>query len=163
MKRLFVLNIILLVYLAGYGQMLSPETILSSGGEFANTAAQISWTLGDFQTTTYVKDQLVLTQGFLQSEIKITSIINIDNSGNIELKVFPNPVTNYLSLKVISHENKKISWQLINQNGKIIKYNDIYNKNTEIDFSSYKNGIYYLKTFSKDGSFIKIFKIVRIN
>jgi hypothetical protein len=163
MKKLLVLNIMLLAYFVGYGQILSPETILSSGGEFANTAAQISWTLGDFQTTTYVKDQLVITQGFLQSEIKITSIINIDNSGNIELKVFPNPVTNYLTLKVVSHDNKKISWLLINQNGKIIKYNDIYNKNAEIDFSSYKNGVYYLKTFSKDGSFIKIFKIIRID
>ncbi len=163
MKKLFVLNVMLLVYLAGYGQTLLPETILSSGGDFANTTAQISWTLGDFQTTTYVKDQIVLTQGFLQSQIKVTDVFNIDNSANVELKVFPNPVINYLYINIISNENKKISWQLINQNGKIIRNDDIYNKHSEIDFGSYKAGIYYLKTYSKDGSFVKIFKIIRIN
>ncbi len=163
MKKLFILNVMLLVYLSVYGQTLSPETILSSGGDFANTAAQISWTLGDFQTTTYVKDQIVLTQGFLQSQIKVTDVFNIDNSADVELKVFPNPVTNYLYIKLISNENKKLSWQLINQSGKIIRNDDIYNKQAEIDLGTYKAGIYYLKTFSKDGSFVKIFKIIRIN
>ncbi|MCF6241140.1 MAG: T9SS type A sorting domain-containing protein [Bacteroidales bacterium] len=163
MKKLLVLNPIFWVYLNCFGQILSPETILSSGGEFANSSAQISWTLGDFQTTTYVKDQLVLTQGFLQSEIKVTAIFDINQSEDIELKVYPNPVTNYLYLKVISPNSKKLSWQLINQNGKLIKYDDIYNRNTAIDFSVYKDGVYYLKTFSKDGSFIKIFKIIRVN
>ncbi len=163
MKKLFILNVMLLVYLSVYGQTLSPEAILSSGGDFANTAAQISWTLGDFQTTTYVKDQIVLTQGFLQSQIKVTDVFNIDNSADVELKVFPNPVTNYLYIKLISNENKKLLWQLINQSGKIIRNDDIYNKQAEIDFGAYKAGIYYLKTFSKDGSFVKIFKIIRIN
>lgn len=162
MKKLLILNVLLLVYLAGYGQTLSPETILSSGGDFANAEAQISWTLGDFQTTTYMKDQIVLTQGFLQTEIKVTDVFSINNSLDIELKVFPNPVTNYLFIKLISDDNKKISWQLINQNGKIMRYDDLYNKETEIDFSQYEDGIYYLKTFSKDGSFLKIFKVIRI-
>jgi len=163
MKKIYALCILLSMQFAINGQILSPEVILSSGGEFANSEAQISWTLGDFQTTTYVKEQLVLTQGFLQNDIKITSVLELDNSNNIKLNVFPNPVTNLLNIHVLSSDNKQISWQLINQNGAVIKYDDITDNNTEIDFSSFQSGIYFLRTFSKESNYFKIYKIVKIN
>ena len=162
MKKLSVTNILMFVAVLGNSQILSHQAILSSGGEFANSSAQISWTLGDLQTATYIKDQLILTQGFLQSDIKVTAIIELDEKTNISVKIFPNPVKQNLYLKVLSRDEKKLSWQLIGQTGNIIKSGKINSQNTEINFSLYPDGIYFLKAFSGDGSYFKIFKIMKI-
>ncbi len=163
MKKIYLLSIIFVFHVLSYGQILSPTALVSSGGNFANSSAQISWTLGDFQTKTYAKETLLLTQGFLQSNITVTSVLELDNSEKIHVNVYPNPVSTYVNMEIINKDNKKLSWQLINQSGNIIKIDDINNTHVKIDFRAYQTGVYYLKTFSKDGTYLKIFKILRIN
>ena len=167
MIKLLFSCILLIIPLLCFSQTNTPEVIVSTGGQFANTHAQISWTLGDFQTTTYTNtDQnLILTQGFLQSKFDIADVINIEESNDIKIKVFPNPVKNILNIQIQSKENQDIRWELITQSGKIIETSHSYNQNNDcqINFSSFENGIYFIRTYTKDGSYLKVFKVVYLN
>jgi len=157
----------LIVPLLCFSQTNTPEVIVSTGGQFANTHAQISWTLGDFQTTTYTNsDQnLILTQGFLQSKFDIADVINLEESTDIKIKVFPNPVKDILNIQIQSKENQSIRWELITQSGKIIETSQSFNnsKDSQVNFSSFENGIYFIRTYTKDGSYIKVFKVVYLD
>jgi len=146
-------------------QVVTPEVIISASGEFENGGVQVIWTLGDFQTTTFSKSDLSLTQGFLQSNFTITGILNMTESTDIKIKVFPNPVRDILNIQVKSNNNSNIQWELINQAGKTIKTGDNSSNlnNSKIDFSSYNNGVYFIRTFKKDGSYMKVFKVVYLN
>lgn len=145
-------------------QSNTPDVIVSSGGEFANDYAQIMWTLGDFQITTYAKDDLILTQGFLQTELKVTGVVNIKETSKIELNVFPNPVRDILNIQVQSETTQAVFWELFNQKGQVVKSSTILNnKLTQVDFSPFENGVYYVRTYTKDGAFFKVFKLVYLN
>ncbi len=150
-----------------FSQTITPNAMVSSAVEYTDSIAdiQISWTLGDFQTDTYTKDQLTVTQGFLQSNFNITSVVKFEDFSNIELKVFPNPVVDILNIQVKSENKQEIVWELINQYGSIIKTSREYQNNQkyQINFTSFESGIYFIRTFSKDGAYVKIFKIVYLN
>ncbi len=164
MKHILLTCFILTFSLYFFGQTISTDVIVSAGGEFKNTNAQISWTLGDFQTATFSENSVVLTQGFLQSNLTITGILDMEESQDIKIKVFPNPVKDILNIEIQSSENSVIQWELINQTGKIIKAgNNSQNlSHSQIRFSSYNYGVYFIRTFKKDGSYMKVFKVVYV-
>lgn len=145
-----------------HSQSISPEAILPAAGNLSNSHAQISWTLGDFETETYSKESVTLTQGFLQSNLVVTNVINIKNDNNlIDLKVFPNPVSDYLNLQYVATKKVAMVFYLYNLNGSLI-----YSKNADasifsetIDFTVFESGVYVLKAVSKDGTFAKTFKL----
>ncbi len=165
MKQVLLSSFIFVIYAHCFGQTITPNVLISAGDEFKNSFAQISWTLGDFQTTTYSKNDLTLTQGFLQSNFNITGVLNIEKTSDINIKVYPNPVKDILNIQIQSNSNSIIQWELINQSGKMLKTgnNSEDLTNSQINFSSFNNGIYFIRTYKKDGSYVKVFKVVYLN
>lgn len=165
MKKILFTYLLYIISILCFSQTNRPDVLVSAGGGFTNEQIQISWTLGDFQTATYTNNDLILTQGFLQSNFNITGVFNLEETSDIKIKVFPNPVKDILNIQIQSKENLSIRWELINQSGKIIETSHSFNnsKNSQINFLSFENGIYFIRTFNKDGSYIKIFKVVYLN
>lgn len=162
--NLLIVGMFLLPYIC-FSQTHTPNVTVSSGGDFKLIGyAQISWTLGDFQTETYSKNELILTQGFLQSNLYVEDPVSFEEIDDVEIKVFPNPVKDILNIQINTEGNQKILWELINQNGSVIETSKQYNsKNSKINFTSYKSGIYFVRTFSKNGGYLKVFKVVYLN
>ncbi|MEN8121836.1 MAG: T9SS type A sorting domain-containing protein [Bacteroidota bacterium] len=166
MKKLLFSFTLLFIPLLCFSQTNTPDVIISAGSDFQrNGYAHIAWTLGDFQTATYSKNGLTLTQGFLQSNFNITGIYQFEEISEISIKVFPNPVKDILNIQIQSKQNLEIRWELINQSGRVIKTSNSFNNsnNYQINFSSFENGVYFIRTFNKAGSYIKIFKVVYLN
>ncbi len=90
----------------------------------------------------------------------ITAIVNI-NSQNIEIKTYPNPVSNYLTIETELQNNIDISYQIIDINGKEIITTDIENTigkyHKTIDMSLYKSGTYFIKLKFNKSLYIKKF------
>ncbi len=151
-------------YLAS-SQSLSPEGVFSATGNLSNSHAQICWTLGDAQIETFSKGELILTQGFLQSNISITGITNVADNGGIDLKVFPNPVSDFLNVKYSAEKEISIFFYLYNLQGSLLfskKVNSM-NYSETINFNQFENGTYLLKAVSSDKSYIRTFKILYQN
>lgn len=90
-------------------------------------------------------------------DITIDNDINtdIDEVGNVNtINIYPNPTNGVLYLPI----NLKIhKIRIYNMIGKLV-FEDNFNK--EIDISKFKNGIYVLKQYSRDGKNLKTEKII---
>jgi len=164
MKNLIVILCVFASYYAN-SQSLTPEAIFSASGNLSNNYAQISWTLGDTQTKTYSIDNLIITQGFLQSSLAITNVISLADNEKINLKVFPNPVSDILNIKYTAEKETKVSFYLYNLQGSLLfsKEVDAMNYTETISFNRFESGTYLLKAVSADKSYVKTFKILYQN
>ena len=81
---------------------------------------------------------------------------DIDELSQFIEAVYPNPVTNVLSIRFKDNNFENISYQLVNLYGSIVMSGKISN---ELDVSALKNGVYHLRIFAKENqSTIKIIK-----
>ncbi|MBN1252542.1 MAG: T9SS type A sorting domain-containing protein [Bacteroidales bacterium] len=162
MKRLVIAFAYIFVYLTIKAQIISPEAMVSSGASYNNSYAQISFTLGELQSATYKNDNIILTQGFMQSDFSISTLSKFENSKNFTVKVFPNPVKDNLNIKFESNNNEKLIIQLYDISGKQILTKTLkeINKIETINFEKYNNGIYILKTISSTNNYFETFKII---
>jgi hypothetical protein len=86
MKKLLL--ILLCLPMIGFGQVTSPSVISSSGDSYSNGSVIMDYTLGEIVVETHTNSTTILTQGFHQGVLKVTtSVKNID----IKTKVYPNP------------------------------------------------------------------------
>ena len=161
MRKLFLFLCTIITY-PSIAQTLSSEGIFASGDYFSNGFAQLSWTIGDAQTSTLKQPDLVLTQGFLQPNFTVTGINQISDNEEIKVDVFPNPVDDILNLKFSSKTESKLYISLYSLDGKKIydeKFNTS-NNSAEILFTPYQSGYYILKVSSEDQTFLKTYKIL---
>ena len=138
MKKLLLL--LLCVPLIGLGQVTSPSVISISGGSYSNGNIIIDYTLGEIVVETYTNSTTILTQGFHQGVIDVsTELVNID----IKTKVYPNPTTNFLIVEIEKNVNADIL--VYDINGKIaIKDNLNNEQQRQLDFSFLTQGNYFL-------------------
>jgi hypothetical protein len=166
MKKLSLL-VLILFPIHAYSQtlkagILNPEAIFCAADNRKNDNAQISWTLGDNQIKTYEKSSAILTQGFLQSKITITSVNKIIDNGNLTVNFFPNPVKDILQVNIDVKKPEQLNLSLYTIDGKMVlsKTLEPLNNKTTIDFSPYPKGIYLLKAVSENKSLVQTFKII---
>ena len=123
-----------------YSQNLTPKLISTSGNTHSNNIAVIDYSIGEIVVETF-QDNAILTQGFHQDDIRITSIN--DYAEKDQINVYPNPTSSFLNIDFPKKINSRI--QLIDINGKLIRDDFIENKQTQLfDVSSLAQGSYFL-------------------
>ena len=98
MRRLFLTVGLGFALLGANAQTASPELVSSSGDSFNNTSYQLDWSIGECITQTQSADDYVITQGFHQNSYVVTSVEDL--RADIYMSVYPNPTTDFISLKV---------------------------------------------------------------
>ena len=126
------------------GETGSEEFYGWSGGSSAFTEPSAgSWSKGYWDPN--------IGYGFANPENQInsssTGIIKNDFSDQID--VFPNPTSNYITIRF--HENfQEVNYSIINLSGKIIDQKNIKsNTIINIDLSNYSRGIYFVNLYDK--------------
>jgi len=162
MKSLLLVFVFIIVHIPFNAQIISHETLVSAGETYSNSYAQISWTLGGIQSTTYNNGDVIITQGFMQSDLSVTTISKHIEDNNYSVKVYPNPVKDNLNIKFDPNNKEDLLIYLYNITGKQILTKTLKNNNKieTINFKKLNNGIYFLKTLSSDGKYSETFKIV---
>lgn len=142
-------------------QSLSPEVITSSGTSFDNGSSILDWTLGEPVTATFTAANTILTQGFNQPNLVVTSVDNELATYSVTLS--PNPTVDLLQLDIQNKLNEVLFIDLFTIEGKLIRSQQI-NSTThlQIDMSSYTTGSYQLSIKNNSGK-IKTFRIVKSN
>jgi len=164
MRNIFLILCITLTY-STVCQTINSEGLFSAADHFSNSFAQISWTLGENQTSTYRNEELIMTQGFLQTKLSIIESNHFPVLDDFSIDVFPNPVQDILNIRSTSTKNKDLYIDLFSFDGKKIHTYRInrFNMSSEIIFTGFQSGYYILKVFTKDHSFLKTFKILYQN
>jgi len=138
MKKLLL--ILLCLPMIGFGQVATPSVVSSSGDSYSNGGVIMDYTLGEIVIETFSNSANILTQGFHQGDLKITTaVVNLD----IKTKIYPNPTTNFIIIELEKNVNAELL--VYDINGKIVikdKLNEERQK--QLDFSFLTQGNYLL-------------------
>lgn len=142
-----------------FGQNQTSQIIAASGDEFKSSDISLSWTLGETITKTNSNSSNMLTQGFHQTKIIITSIDDLPEL-KFAVTAFPNPTSDFVFLKIEIQDVKNLQYQLTDSKGTTLIRKKISSSTEEIDVHNFSSGIYLLEVF-ENKSILKTFKILK--
>lgn len=162
MKQSLLLWLSLLYGIGGYSQSIDLQVVGSAGDHFQTNEAQMSFTIGELVTETFGAGDIILTQGFHQTNLMVTSIEDL--AAEFQLRVFPNPTVDLLSIDA-QQSPESFSLELMDTAGRpLLLQRSMLNGTThQINLSNYPPGIYLLRLRTEDRKNIQTFKIVKLN
>ncbi|MFN6037257.1 MAG: T9SS type A sorting domain-containing protein [Bacteroidota bacterium] len=130
------------IFSSFYSQTIIRSTIGAIGGSLSNDKMVIQQTVGQPSAISYVQkeDGTAFRQGFHQPHISYRSETN-----ELNALIFPNPNNGLFSFKAEDSSNAPLSYELFDQNGKIIltgigKSNEL----VPVEIPNPSSGIYHL-------------------
>lgn len=154
------LYLVVLIVCALTMTLKGQQVISSAGGSATGVGVQLSWTVGEPVIATLTGSSAILTQGFHQSKLTITAI-DPALYPELELSVFPNPVSTSLKLQITGDQYKNLSYRLYNIEGKTILSKTIQASPEMINMELYTSGTYLLKVLRDETVPVKTFKIIK--
>lgn len=134
-----------------YGQTLSPSVIALAGGyEKTPGGTTISWTLGEPVVDPIRSGNVLLTQGFQQPDLKVSTGF-VDPAFAFGLKTYPNPVSSELIMETDFLE--AVNFRMVDVTGRLIKEGKWSRKNV-VDVSALSHGVYAIY-FMAEGRMVK--------
>jgi hypothetical protein len=121
MQKFFLLCILISASINAHGQQLDPTVVATSGNHLISSGYQLSFTLGETVIATLVSDEHTLTQGFHQTELTITSVLE---TPEIVVQLFPVPARDLVYIKFSSPNNLR-HFNLFDMSGKQINSGSI--------------------------------------
>ena len=151
----------MLLFGIGLTGLQAQESIPTTGGDASGSGGIISYSVGQVVYSTSTGANGSVAQGVQQPyEIYVVSGIEQANGINIKCIVYPNPVTDYLQLKVENYQFNNLAYQLFDTDGKMIKTEKIITVETKINTENIVQGSYLLRLIENDKA-IKTFKIIK--
>ena len=139
---------------------ISAQEVVSSGGETQQAGRyEISWTIGEPVIETISTGAYILTQGFHQPGLTVTPVNEIEIA-NLELKVYPNPTSEYILIQLNKLENDP-AFSLYSIKGKLLVRKSISKYETSVDLKNYASGSYLLKISQARTQMLQTFKIIK--
>lgn len=133
---------------------LGQEVISPSGNAYNNGGVHLYWTIGEPVITTEDDGNNIITQGFHQPQVTISTI---KESTKTTFTVYPNPTTNYFTIEADNKVNSSVF--LTDLNGKNIQSFLLNELTTQINIEEYPAGIYLLTI--KENKAINTYKIIK--
>ncbi len=160
MKFLTILSFAALPVL-GVAQSIEPQVIASAGEHFSNGNVQLSWTLGEVMIDTYDNGTNILTQGFHQTELTVTSIE--ETLADVRLNMYPNPTMEFLNIE-LGNNGSDIELQLFDMTGKLVHSDKIeaYQTKYVLPMEKVSTGNYLVQMQSIDGSLNTTHKVMKV-
>jgi hypothetical protein len=137
------------------------QTITTTGANAVGTGGTISYTIGQVAYIIISGTNGSVVQG-VQQPFEISVVTSADYRPMIDLLVlvYPNPTDSYLKMITEIDDYTGISYRLCDINGVTLQEKNITGRETGINMGNLSSSIYFLK-ISKDGSDIKVFKIIK--
>jgi len=159
-KRL-KLSVVLLFGL-GLSGLHAQETVNASGINAVGSGGSASCSVGQVVYTTITGTNGSVAQGVQQPyEISVTTGVIEDAKGiQLAVSVYPNPATDYLTLKIEGYELSNLSFQIYDITGKIFQNGQITANISSIVVGNLVFGTFFVKILDKNKE-IKIFKIIK--
>lgn len=136
------------------------QSINSAGGEAISSSGNISYSVGQTFYLQSDNNSGSITEGVQQTyrieEIQQSSTIE---TANINIEVFPNPTTDYITLQNKSNLSD-LSYLLLDTKGVKISNGNIKRIRTEVDLSSCVQSVYLLLISDYERT-IKTFRIIK--
>ena len=151
------------VLLLGFGLtgVQAQESVNATGGNASDSGGSVSYSVGQVVYTTNTGTTGSVAQG-VQQPYEISVVTGLEEATGINLSVsaYPNPTTDYLTLRIGEFDISNLSYQLYDMNGKLIQSEKIIGNQTSIVMSNLVPANYFVKVIEGDKE-IKTFKIIK--
>lgn len=157
-KLLFFLSI---VSYFGISNVVAQSSVNASGGNLSGANGSVSYSVGQVVYTTNTGSNGSNAQG-VQQPYEISEVLSsVDYSELIkDLKIYPNPSTDLLTVNMYNINNLQLDYQIVDINGKVLKTEENINNETIINVSAFPSAIYFLKITNQNKE-VKTFKIIK--
>jgi len=148
----------------GLCNLQAQETIPATGGEANGSGGSASYTVGQIVYTTNVGTNGNSVAQGVQQPYEISVVTSIPEAKDISLNVtaYPNPTTDYLTIKVENYETANLQYQIFDINGKLLKKVNATGIETKIETNNLMPANYFVKIIDNKKE-IKVFKIIKTN
>lgn len=152
---------LLFICLIAFNKLSAQETIPASGGNISGNDGSVSYTVGQLTYTVYANSSGTVVQTIQQPfEILISTGIEDAKGIILECSVYPNPVTDFMVLKINNYESDRLSYQLYDMNGELLRSETISSSETSIVINNLVPSTYILKVIDNKKE-IKTFKFIK--
>ena len=140
--------------------LCAQSSINSAGAEATGQGGSFSYSVGQVVYSASSSSAGTVSAGVQQAyEVSVATQVSETNL-NIDASVYPNPTTDFLILNV-SEIEENYTYQVTDINGKQLNTGLINNAQTNLDFSSYVIGTYFIKLAGQANSNIKTFQVIK--
>jgi hypothetical protein len=137
------------------------ESVNATGGNASSSGGSVSFSVGQVVYTTNTGSNGSVTQGVQQPfEISVVTAIEQTKGINLSVSAYPNPTTNYLTLRIEEFEISNLLYQLYDMNGKLLQNQIITGNQTSIVMSNLIPATYFVKVIQGNKE-LKTFKIIK--
>ena len=154
-------EITLSVFLLGLGLTTQAQQVSNAtGGDATGSGGTVAYSVGQVVYTTNTSVSGTVSQG-VQQPFEIFSI-GINETGlNISLLVFPNPTADNLTLQVSDYNSEKLSYEVFDMQGKLLKNGQIETQQTQINTGNLASATYFIHVLNKENKKVQSFKIIK--
>ena len=150
------------VFLLGLGLLglQAQESVNATGGNASGSGGSASYSVGQVVYTSNTGTTGSVAQG-VQQPYEISAVTSIEEAKgiNLLLTAYPNPTTDYLTLRIDEFDFSNLSYQLYDMQGKLLRNEKITSNQTSIVMSNLVSATYFVKVV-KGNKEIKTFKII---
>ena len=137
-------------------QQLKPSVTSSSGGFGQNSQLSLSWTIGEPVIATFITANNILTQGFNQPDLSVTSVEPDKLEYNVT--VFPNPSSGFVVVSFADYDKGDFRASVYDISGRELLSCKLLSSETTIPFNDLAPATYILKIYDREKE-ISTFKI----
>ena len=137
----------------------SHQVLSATGGDASGSGGSVAYSVGQIVYTTSTGTSGSVAQGVEQA-YEISSVGIKETALNISLSIFPNPTSDYLTLKVEDYNNEALSYSLLDEQGKLVLNEQITNQDTQVAMSTLARGAYFINVLQENKK-IQTFKIIK--
>lgn len=151
-------TLIIVFLVVAASSAFSQEVLSAAGEDFETSGVKVSWTLGEPVIETFSNGNNFLTQGFHQTKLIVTPVLNLSANGTI--RVYPNPVRKFVFIEFENFGKSNAIAELFGSDGKLLIQAKIAKSRTGLDLFKYQNGSYLLK-ISSGNVILNTFKLIK--
>lgn len=156
-KKLKLFSVILLCL--GLTGLQAQEVIPASGGNASGSGGTMSYTVGQLVYITVTGSNGSVVQGVQQS-YPSPDFIYQPKGIILSCTAYPNPIMNFLTLKVENYDVRKLSYQLFDVNGNLLETKKLTGTETIISMTNLVSATYYL-TIHDNNKELKSIKLIK--
>ena len=160
-KYLFILFLITGGAITAAAQSLSPTVLSSSGGFESSEGTSLSWTTGEVMIQSFSEGSIMLSQGFQQGNITVSTAVDEMSESAMDVQIYPNPVNDILNMEFKNMVDHTIQLNLVDLTGKTVLRKEFSqpSNTVRLNLSSVSSGSYMLEVRAAEKR--KVFKIVK--
>lgn len=156
--------IIFFPFCSSFSQGISPQSVNCTGKVMNQANGSLSFTVGDLVVLSQMdNDGNSLFGGFTSGSTISTAIIKEPDDAIINVKVFPNPMTDLVTVSIQETTVTNLILEVVDLNGEVVytsKYSGISN-NVGINTSIWSIGNYFLYLKNSENHLLGSFKIIK--